>query len=143
MGVGCDDLLPDHRAHVVEPDGLAKFDDLRPDGNDLVPAVVDRAGKLVADVDAETAAGMQHPLAFVPDKVQVVDVALVTFVKADLVLRPVVLELPVGWRGDNKMHRPVSEEVHLSAVAVDYGVMALQGAVGCMGFLVGGEVSDA
>jgi hypothetical protein len=27
------------------------------------------------------------------------------------------------------MHRPVSEEVHLSAVAVDYGVMALQGAV--------------
>ncbi|MEI7748770.1 MAG: hypothetical protein WCI81_06820 [Chlorobiaceae bacterium] len=27
------------------------------------------------------------------------------------------------------MHRPVSEEVHLSAVAVDYGVVALQGAV--------------
>jgi len=102
-GVGCGDLLPDHRAHVVEPDGLAELDDLRPDGNDLVPAVVDRAGKLVADVDAETAAGMQHPLAFVPDKVQVVDVALVTLVKADLVLRRVVLELPVGWRGDNKM----------------------------------------
>ena len=77
---------------------------------------------------------MQHPLAFVPDKVQVVDVALVTLVKADLVLRPVVLELPVRWRGDNKMHRPVSEEIHLSAVAVDYGVMALQGAVGCLGF---------
>ena len=50
---------------------------------------------MVADVDAETAAGMQHPLAFIPDKVQVVDVALVTLVKADLVLRPVVLELPV------------------------------------------------
>ena len=49
--------------------------------------------------------------------------------KADLVLRPVVLELPVGWRSDNKMHRPVSKEVHLSAVAVDYGVMALQGAL--------------
>ena len=81
---------------------------------------------------------MQHPLAFVPDKVQVVDVAFVTLVKADLLLRPVVLELPAGWRGDNKMHRPVSEEVHLSAVAVDYGVMALQGAVGCMGCLVGG-----
>ena len=96
-GVGCGDLLPDHRAHIVEPDGLAKFDDLRPDGNDLVPAVIDRAGKLVADVDAETAAGMQHPFAFVPDKVQVVDVALVTLVKADLVLRPLVLELPVGW----------------------------------------------
>ncbi len=74
-----------------------KVDDLRPDGNDLVPVVVDRAGKLVADVDAETAAGMQHPLAFVPDKVQVVDVALVTLVKADLVLRPLVLELPVRW----------------------------------------------
>ena len=97
-------------------------------------AVVDRAGKLVADVDAETAAGMQHPLAFVPDKVQVVDVAFITLVKADLVLRPVVLELPVGWRGDNKVYRPVSEEVHLSAVAVDYGVMALQGTLGCLGF---------
>jgi len=36
------------------------------------------------------------------------------------------------------MHRPVSEEVHLSAVAVDYGVVALQGALGCLGFLVGG-----
>ena len=76
----------------------------------------------------------RRSLAFVPDKVQVVDVALVTLVKADLVLRPVVLELPVGWRGDNKVYRPVSEEVHLSAVAVDYGVVALQGAVGCMGF---------
>ena len=86
---------------------------------------------------------MQHPLAFVPDTVQVVDVALVTLVKADLVLRPEVLELPVGWRGNNKMHRPVSKEVHLSAVAVDYGVMALQGVLGCLGFLVGGEVSDA
>jgi hypothetical protein len=32
------------------------------------------------------------------------------------------------------MHRPVSKEVHLSAVAVDYGVVALQGAVGCPGF---------
>ena len=85
----------------------------------------------------------RRPLAFVPDKVQVVDVALVTLVKADLVLRPVVLELPVGWRGDNKMHRPVSEEVHLSAVAVDYGVMALQGAVGCLGFIVSGAVLDA
>ncbi len=83
---------------------------------------------------------MQHPLAFVPDKVQVVDVALVTLMKADLVLRPVVLELPVGWRGNNKMHLPVSEEVHLSAVAVDYGVVALQGAVGCPGCIVG-EVS--
>jgi hypothetical protein len=28
----------------------------------------------------------------------------------------------------------VGEVVHLSAVAVDYGVMALQGAVGCLGF---------
>ncbi len=37
---------------------------------------------------------MQHPFAFVPDKVPVVDV---TLVKTDLVLRPVVLELPVGW----------------------------------------------
>ena len=71
-------------------------------------SVVDRAGKLVADVDAETAAGMQHPLAFVPDKVQVIDVALVTLMKADLVLRPIVLELPVGWRSDNKVHRPVA-----------------------------------
>ncbi len=71
---------------------------------------------------------MQHPLAFVPDKVQVVDVALVTLVKADLLLRPVFLELPVGWRGNNQMHRPVSEKVHLSAVAVDYVVVGLQDA---------------
>lgn len=40
------------------------------------------------------------------------------------------------------MHRPVSKEVHLSAVAVDYGVVVLQGAVGCMGCLVGGAVLD-
>ena len=85
---------------------------------------------------------MQHPLAFVPDKVQIVDVALVTLVKADLVLRPVVLELPVGWRGDNQMHQPVREEVHLSAVAMDYGVMALHGTVECPGCLVGGAVLD-
>ena len=76
----------------------------------------------------------RRSLAFVPDKVQVVDLALVTLVKADLLLRPVVLELPIGWRGNNQMHRPVSEKVHLSAVAVDYGVTGFQGAGGCMGF---------
>ena len=75
--------------------------------------------------------GIIYSLAFVPDQVQVIDVAFVTLVKADLVLRPVVLELPVRWRGDNKMHRPVSKKVHLSAVAVDYGVMALQGTLKC------------
>ena len=41
------------------------------------------------------------------------------------------------------MHRPVSEVVHLSAVAVDYGVMALQGAVKCPDCIVGGAVLDA
>jgi len=40
------------------------------------------------------------------------------------------------------VHRPVSAEVHLSAVAVDYGVMALQGAVGCPGCIVGGAALD-
>ncbi len=41
------------------------------------------------------------------------------------------------------MHRPVSEEIHLSAVAVDYGVVAHQGGGGCMGCIVGGAVLDA
>ncbi len=38
------------------------------------------------------------------------------------------------FREHGKVHRPVSEEVHLSAVAVENGVMALQGGGGCMGF---------
>ena len=41
------------------------------------------------------------------------------------------------------MHRPVCEEVHLSAVALYYGMMARQGAVGCLGCIVGGAVLDA
>jgi len=41
------------------------------------------------------------------------------------------------------MHRPVSKKVHLSAVAVDYGVVAFQGAPGCLGCIVVGAVLDA
>jgi len=95
-GIGCGDLLPDHRAHIVEPYNLTKLDDLHPDRNNLVPAIVNRTGKLVTDINAESAARMQHPLAFAPNQVQVVDIAFVTLVKADLLLRSVVLELPVG-----------------------------------------------
>jgi len=125
-GVGCGHLLPDHRAHVVETDSLAEPDDLRPDRDNLVPAVIHRTGELVADVDAEPAAGMQHPFALAPDKIQIVDVALIAVVKSDLVLRPVVLELPVGRRGNDKVNRTVRQQIHLPAVAFYYGVTSFQ-----------------
>jgi len=41
------------------------------------------------------------------------------------------------------MHLPVARRLHLPAVAVEYGVVALQGALGCLSCIVGGAVLDA
>ena len=94
--IGRGHLLPDDSPHIVETDGLAELDDFCPDWNNLVPAVIDRTGKLVADVHAETAARMQHPFTFAPDKIQIVDVAFVALMKADLGIGSIIFELPVG-----------------------------------------------
>ncbi len=83
-GVAGGDLLPDDRPHIVEADGLAKFDDLRAYRHDFIATVVGGPGKLVTDVKAQAAAGMQHPPALLPDQIQMIDVVFVGIMVADL-----------------------------------------------------------
>jgi hypothetical protein len=59
------DLLPDDGTHVVKSDGFAETNDLGADRDDLVSAIIDRAGKLVTDIDAHTASRDQNPEALV------------------------------------------------------------------------------
>jgi len=89
--VACRNLLPDYRAHIIETNSLTEPDYLGPNRNDLVPAIVNRAGKLVAYVNAKTAAIVQYTTALVPDKIEVVDIILIAMVKTNLATVTVVL----------------------------------------------------
>lgn len=56
--VGCRYLLPNNCAHIVKANGFTEFDNLSPDGNYLVPSIINRACKLISDVYAKAASGM-------------------------------------------------------------------------------------
>jgi len=60
---------------------------------------------LVAYDHTEPAALVKHPVTFVPDEVEVIDVFLIGVIEPDLVRGPIVFELPVRWRGDDEMDR--------------------------------------
>ena len=83
-------FLPDNGPHIVKADGLAKSNDLLPDRDDFVPAVINGTRKLVADIHTQFAAIMEHTITFVPNEIQIIDVALVGFVIPDLIARPII-----------------------------------------------------
>jgi len=112
-------FLPYHRPHVVKSDALTELDDFRPDRNDFIAAVIDRTGELIPDIDTEPAAVIEHPVTFIPDKIQLVDIAFVAVIEAYLVICAVILQLPVRRRGDDEMNGPVGQFAHFSAVAAD------------------------
>jgi hypothetical protein len=87
--------LPDDRPHVVKPDCLAEFNDFGSNRDYLIPSVINRAGELIPDVYAKSAARVQNPMAFLPDKTQVIYIALISLMVSDLIACPVILKLPV------------------------------------------------
>ena len=110
-------LLPDDGAHVVEADRFAESNDLRADGNHFVAAIVGGAGELIADIDTEATPWTEHPMAFGPHQIQVVDVILVGVAESDLLIPAVVLQLPVRRRGHNELYVFVVDAGHLARVA--------------------------
>lgn len=117
-------LLLDDGAHVVQAQTLAKLDDLRADGDHLIAPIIHAAGKLIADIDAQPAAGVQHPFTLLPDKVQVVDVFFIAVIETNLLLRPIIFQLPIRRRGDDQVHRFIRNFAHIAAVTRDDFVYA-------------------
>ena len=64
---------------------------------------------------------MKNAIAFVPDKVEVVDILLIAVIKPDLVIAAIVLQLPVRRRRDDKMNALILQLTHPPAIADDYG----------------------
>ena len=83
-----------------------------------------RTGELVADVDTKPASLVKHPVALAPDQIEIVDVVLIGVVVAYLLFCAVVLELPVGRRGDDQMNRLVIQLHHPSRITNYYFVKA-------------------
>lgn len=79
-------FLPDDGAHIIHAQAFAKPDDFGSDGDYLIATIIDGACKLVSDIDAHPAAWMQGSKAFLPYDVEVIDIALIAFIKADLLL---------------------------------------------------------
>lgn len=84
-------FLPDDCPHVIKANGFAETDNLSSDGNNLVAAVIDSPGKLISDINNETAPRMKHTVTFFPDQVQMVNIALVRIVKSYLIIIPIIL----------------------------------------------------
>jgi uncharacterized membrane protein YiaA len=68
---------------------------------------------------------VQNAVTFRPNQIQVVDIAFVTVIEADLVVGAVIFQLPVGWGRDNQMNGFVFYLAHLPTVAIDYLVNRL------------------
>jgi hypothetical protein len=99
-----------------------EFNDFGSNRDYLVPSIINRAGELIPDVYAKPAAWVQNPMAFLPDKAQIIDIALISFMVSDLIACPVIFKLPVwGW-GNDQMNRFISHQIHLSGVAMNYFV---------------------
>jgi hypothetical protein len=55
---------------------------------------------------------MKHAVAFVPNKIQIVDVLLIGIIKSNLPLDSIVLELPIGRGCNHKVNGLICNEVH-------------------------------
>jgi hypothetical protein len=64
-------------------------------------------------------------MTFIPDKIKIVYVFLVGIIKPYLVFIPVILQLPVGRRGDDKMDRFIGNLFHPSRITDNYLVPGL------------------
>jgi hypothetical protein len=110
--------LPDDGSHIVKPDTFAKLDDLGTNGNYLVTPVINSACKLIANIDAQPAPIIKHPIALFPNQIQIIDVGLVVLVIPNLVFGAVIFQLPVRRRCNYKLNRSVWNQIHLTAVTI-------------------------
>src|SRR5208337_5117857 len=96
-------FLPDDGAQVIEADALALTDELGVQRDDLIPAINRGAGELIADVEAQPAAGPEDPETFAPGMKQVGEVLMQALAMANLPGYPVILDLPVRGGGDHQV----------------------------------------
>jgi hypothetical protein len=58
---------------------------------------------LVADIHAEPASVIKDSVAFAPYQIEIIDIIFVAVIKPDLVICPIILELPVRGRSNYQM----------------------------------------
>jgi hypothetical protein len=82
--MACCDFLPDNGAHVVKSSSLTKFDYLCSYGDNLISPIIDRASKLIANVDTQPATFVQNPMAFTPNQIQIINILFICVIEAYL-----------------------------------------------------------
>ena len=98
---------------------LALIDELGVQGDDLVAAVDRSPGELVPDIDAQPGPLPEHPEAFPPGAVEVLEVFVQALAVADLAGDAVVLDMPVRRGGHHQVDAGILYFRHVPAVADD------------------------
>ena len=98
-------FLPYYAAKIIKTNVFAKSYDFRVDGNDLITTVISRACKLVAYIDAQAPTWFKYSITFSPNKIQMIDIVLVTLIESYLSFCPIILQLPIRWRCHDKSYR--------------------------------------
>ena len=58
---------------------------------------------------------MQNPMAFTPDQIEIIDILFITVIETYLVSISIILQLPIRWRGNNKLLNYTQLEIKFSA----------------------------
>jgi hypothetical protein len=89
--------LPYHSPHIIKTDYFTKFYYFGPDRNNFVAAIINRPGKLITDINAQSATVLYNTVAFIPNQIKIVDILLITVIKSYLVTAAVIFQLPIRW----------------------------------------------
>src|SRR3989338_2138734 len=84
-------FLPYHSSHIIKTNCFTKFYYFSSDGNDFVAAIINRSGKLIAYVNAQSTSILYNTIAFIPNQIKIVNILFISMIKSYLVATAIVL----------------------------------------------------
>src|SRR3989338_8808986 len=94
-------FLPYHSSHIIKTNCFTKLYYFGSNGNDFVAAIINRPGKLITYVNAQSASILYNTIAFVPNQIKIINILFISVIKSYLVTAAIVLQLPIRGRSNN------------------------------------------
>src|SRR5574344_1273251 len=88
--IHCGGFLPNNLSHKIETYCFAETDNFGMNGNYFISSIINRTGKLVANIDTQTATIVQYAKTFFPNQIQMINIIFVTVIKPDLAVGSII-----------------------------------------------------
>src|SRR3989338_1629103 len=115
-------FLPYHSPHIIKTNCFTKLYYFGSNRNDFVTAIINRPGKLITYVNAQSTSTLYNAIAFIPNQIKIVNILLITVIKSYLVTTAIIFQLPIRWRSNDQMHRGVLNLLHFPRIARNYSM---------------------